>query len=55
MLLQQFVPDLADWFEAGLWQRCRWLGMAVAGGAAAYGATLLATGLRPAALRMTSP
>jgi len=55
MLLQQFVPDSPRWFEADLWQRCWWLALAVAGGAAAYGASLLATGLRPAALRMTSP
>ncbi len=54
MLLQQFVPDLPRWFEVGLWERCWWLALAVAGGAAAYGGTLLATGLRPAALRMTS-
>jgi len=53
-LLQQFVPEMSRWFEAGLWQRCWWLALAVAGGAAAYGGTLLATGLRPAALRMTS-
>ncbi len=55
MLLFQFLPPLAAWLEAGWVVRCGWLAMAVLGGALAYAAVLLAVGLRPAALRMTSP
>ncbi len=54
MLLSEFVPDTAQWLEAGAWQRWGWLLLAVAGGMLAYGAALFAVGLRPAALRMTS-
>lgn len=54
MLLQYFVPAPVRWLEADLWKTCGWLVAAVTGGAVAYGATLLAVGLRPAALRMAT-
>lgn len=54
VMLDRFVAPLSSWIEAGTWTRCLWLALAVAGGCAVYAATLLAAGLRPAALRMTS-
>lgn len=55
MMLGYFVAPLSRWLEALTWLRCLWLAMAIAGGGAVYAATLFAVGLRPAALRMTSP
>lgn len=54
MMLASFVAPLAGWMEADTWTRCLWLALAVGGGAGVYIAALLAVGLRPAALRMTS-
>jgi len=54
MLLHYFSPPLVQWLEAGVWTRVSWLTAAVFGGFAVYGATLLAAGLRPDALRMKS-
>jgi putative peptidoglycan lipid II flippase len=51
-LLWQFTPPLARWLEAGLLVRCLWLAEAIAGGAAAYFATLIAVGVRPSQFRM---
>lgn len=42
---------VGDWTAIGIWDRTLWLLVAVAAGAAAYGATLLAMGLRPRDLR----
>ena len=42
---------VGDWTAIGIWHRTLWLLVAVAAGAAAYGATLLAMGLRPRDLR----
>jgi putative peptidoglycan lipid II flippase len=55
MLLIQFVPQQAAWLEAEFWQTCVWLATAVAGGTVAYLATLFATGVRPAELRLRPP
>ncbi|MBS94469.1 MAG: murein biosynthesis integral membrane protein MurJ [Chromatiales bacterium] len=55
MLLNYFVPEQALWLEAGLWQSCLWLIMAIVGGVIAYIATLFATGVRPAELSMKPP
>jgi putative peptidoglycan lipid II flippase len=55
MLLNYFVPGQALWLDAGLWQKCLWLIGAVIGGVATYIATLFATGIRPADLRMKPP
>ena len=54
-MLDRFVAPLASWIEALTWTRCLWLTLAVIGGSGIYAATLLAVGLRPAALRMTTP
>jgi putative peptidoglycan lipid II flippase len=54
MLLYQFVQPTPTWLEAGLLTRIWWLVLSVGGGAVAYFSVLLAVGLRPAALRMTS-
>lgn len=42
---------VGDWTAIGIWHRTLWLLAAVAAGAAAYGVTLLAMGLRPRDLR----
>ncbi len=42
---------VGDWTAIDIWHRTLWLLVAVAAGAAAYGATLLAMGLRPRDLR----
>jgi putative peptidoglycan lipid II flippase len=42
---------VGDWTAIDIWHRTLWLLAAVAAGAAAYGATLLAMGLRPRDLR----
>jgi putative peptidoglycan lipid II flippase len=55
MLLDQFVPSTAAWLEADFWTTCLWLAAAVLGGAVAYLGVLLATGMRPAELRMRPP
>lgn len=52
ILLVEFSPPTVAWLEAGFWQRCTWLALAVGGAAAAYFATLFATGLRPGDLRL---
>jgi hypothetical protein len=54
MLLHQFVQPTPNWLEVGLLTRIGWLVMSVGGGGLAYFSVLLAVGLRPAALRMTS-
>lgn len=51
VLLAGFTPPTSRWLEAGFWTRCLWLTAAVGGGALAYGATLLAVGIRPGDLR----
>jgi putative peptidoglycan lipid II flippase len=55
VLLTYFVPEPAAWLEADFWQTCVWLAVAVIGGTAAYLGTLLATGVRPAELRLKPP
>jgi putative peptidoglycan lipid II flippase len=55
MLLYYFVPVQARWFEADFWQTCLWLAGAVAGGGVAYISVLLATGMRPAELKLKPP
>jgi putative peptidoglycan lipid II flippase len=55
MLLYQFVPPASAWLEAGFWTTCKWLATAVLGGAVVYLGVLLATGMRPAELRMHPP
>jgi putative peptidoglycan lipid II flippase len=55
MLLDQFVPSTTAWLEADFWTTCLWLAAAVLGGAVAYLGVLLATGMRPAELRMRPP
>jgi hypothetical protein len=55
MLLYNFVPPVAGWIEADLWTRCLWILGSVTGGVIVYSAVLFTVGLRPAALRMTSP
>jgi len=55
IMLDRFVAPLASWIEAVTWTRCWWLALAVVGGCGVYVAALFAVGLRPAALRMTSP
>lgn len=55
IMLDRFVAPLASWIEALTWTRCLWLALAVIGGGGIYAATLFAVGLRPAALRMTTP
>jgi len=55
MLLNYFVPAQERWFEADFWQTCWWLGLAVAGGGAAYVGALLATGVRPAEFKLKPP
>jgi putative peptidoglycan lipid II flippase len=55
MLLNNFVPAAVLWLEAGFWTTCYWLLAAVFGGAAAYVGVLLATGMRPAELRLRPP
>ncbi len=54
MMLNNFVPSVGAWLETDLLTRCAWLAAAVVGGMGVYVAVLLAVGLRPAALRMTS-
>jgi putative peptidoglycan lipid II flippase len=54
MMLNNFVPPVGAWLETDLLTRCAWLAGAVVGGMGVYVAVLLAVGLRPAALRMTS-
>ncbi len=54
LLLEQFVPGEEAWFAADIWTRAGWLLASVAGGAAAYAASLLATGMRLSQLRMTA-
>jgi len=54
MMLYNFVMPIAGWIEADIWTRCLWMLASVTGGVLVYGAVLLAVGLRPAALRMTS-
>lgn len=55
MLLVYFVEPVNNWLAADTGQRAGWLLLTIAGGLAAYLAALLASGLRPKALRMTSP
>jgi putative peptidoglycan lipid II flippase len=55
MLLYEFVPPASAWLEAGFWTTCKWLTTAVFGGAVVYLGVLLATGMRPAELRMHPP
>ncbi|MDH3977688.1 MAG: murein biosynthesis integral membrane protein MurJ [Gammaproteobacteria bacterium] len=55
VILNQFVAPLSQWYEADLWTRCLWLAMSVGGGCLVYVASLFAVGLRPSALRMTTP
>ncbi len=55
VMLDRFVAPLVNWLEADSWTRCLWLAAAVCGGAALYAVALLAVGLRPAAMRMTTP
>lgn len=55
MLLRYFVPAQEAWLEASFWTTCGWLVAAIAGGAAAYVATLLAVGTRLDTLRMRPP
>ena len=55
MLLHEFVPPETAWLEANVWQTIFWLGAAVGGGAVVYVGVLLATGMRPAELRMKPP
>jgi peptidoglycan biosynthesis protein MviN/MurJ (putative lipid II flippase) len=52
VLLQFLAPPLSAWLGASTWTRALWLSLAVAGGAAAYVAALLAVGIRPRDLRM---
>ncbi len=52
MLLLQVVPGEAAWLEAGVLERCTWLAGSIAVGVLCYAATLWATGLRLAALRV---
>ncbi|MCE7902725.1 MAG: murein biosynthesis integral membrane protein MurJ [Gammaproteobacteria bacterium PRO9] len=51
-LLVLLAPPTPDWLAARGWVRALWLAAAVIGSALAYFATLLAVGLRPAALRL---
>ncbi|MDH3512359.1 MAG: murein biosynthesis integral membrane protein MurJ [Gammaproteobacteria bacterium] len=55
MLLHNFVKPVAGWLEADIWTRCFWILGCVMGGMVVYSAVLFAVGMRPAALRMTSP
>lgn len=55
MILVEASPPAAAWFEASLATRASWLAALIAAGAAAYFATLVAVGVRTAALRMKSP
>ena len=41
------VPDVTSWLELAFWPRLGWMLMVCIGGAAVYGAMLLATGFRP--------
>lgn len=54
MLLYAFVDPVERWLEVDVWTRCLWLAGSVCGGAVAYGGALLASGLRPSALRLAS-
>jgi putative peptidoglycan lipid II flippase len=54
MLLYAFVDPVESWLEVDVWTRCLWLAGSVSGGAFAYCGALLASGLRPSALRLAS-
>ena len=55
VMLYNFVTPVAGWIEADIWTRCLWILGSVTGGVIVYSAVLFTVGLRPAALRMTSP